>query len=540
MTTDPSTRGPVRSGGRIDPKSLMGSAPHEQIAAAVAGGHDGRAIELLLQHGERMLVDGRARELHGWLEALPDSAFASHHRLGLLAAWVNIYQQRYREALGRIASAERALQTRIIAHEGAHRGGDLVTRPFDEALSGIAAVKAHLRAVSGELPGSAESVDAMMLPASADHPVWRAEALVVLARTRLLAGDFQRGRADLQDAVALAGSSGTGRARRAEGEARVLLARMAALEGRPEDAASALGEVRPDSGMAYAAALIARARIAADRLDLRAAERLLAEASQVREAGDADGQPGAADPMTVLVEGALVSAFVAGLRGDHTEARARVEELERTLKDADFRWLAEIVQAARFRLAMLRDDGPLLRRLLQQQSVHRQGGRSVADVEKMLSAAAARVFVGEAGAGVTQAAQVRELAEGFGAAPMAMEARLYEGLGLLQRDRSQADRSEAILTATDGLIDGGYLAVFAPFARNPAALLAAQGDGETGLAARLEAALVAVREALGEGGGDDVIAAPMAAAPEPAPASAPRDDAPAAPEDVKAEAAEPG
>jgi ATP/maltotriose-dependent transcriptional regulator MalT len=480
----------------------MGSAPHEQIAAAIAGGHDGRAIELLLQHGERMLVDGRAGELHGWLEALPDSAFASQYRLGLLAAWVHIYQQRYREALARVASAERALQTRIIAHEGAHRGGDLVTRPFDEALAGIAAVKAHLRAVSGELPGSAESVDAMMLPASADHPVWRAEALVVLARTRLLAGDLARGREDLSDAVALAASSGASRARRAEAEARVLLARIAALEGREGDANAELDAVRPDSGLAFAAARIAKARLAAERLDLAAAERLLAEACQVREARDADGATGAPDPMTVLVEGGLVGALVAALRGDHADARAQVDELERALKDADFRWLGELVQASRFRLATLRNDAPLLRRMLQQQSVLRQGGRSIADLEKGLAAAAAHVCIGEGAAGVPQAAALRELAESLGIVPMVHEARLYEGLGLLARDRSQPQGKEAVAAAVGWLAAGDHLAVLAPFLSNAEPLSAARGGDLDDVAARLDDALGTARDALARAGGD--------------------------------------
>jgi len=82
---------------------LLAAAPHEQIATALADEHITRAVELLLQHGERMLVDGAADALQGWLAALPSSHLQQSHRLALLASWVVIYQQRFRDAATHLA-----------------------------------------------------------------------------------------------------------------------------------------------------------------------------------------------------------------------------------------------------------------------------------------------------------------------------------------------------------------------------------------------------------------------------------------------------
>lgn len=443
MTADPRENTTVRSGGggtqRHATRGALGNAPHEQLDDAVAAEKWARAVELLLQHGERMLVDGRAAALDDWLGRIPDTAFQKEYRLGLLAAWVAVYVQRYRDATARLVQAERALQHQIIADDIARRSGqggetDFVTNPWAEARLGIDAIRAHLRAATGDAPAGAEGVDGMMLAASADHPVWRAEALVILARSRFLAGEPERAAIELADALALAGTSGASRARRAEGDALVLLGRMAELRGDAERAFVHYEAVSDRCGAAYAGALIGRARISLARLALVDARAAIAEA--LRRLGEMEGtaQVSRPDPWAVMLDGAVVEAEIAAVIGEHVEARSRIDALERDLKTFDIRWLQDFLAPVRMRLALLRDDLPHLRRQVQQLATTRSTGRGLVELTLQIALAWAHLRLDAPSDAVQVATAAAEAARLALFSALEHEARLIIGIGLAKTD----------------------------------------------------------------------------------------------------------
>ncbi len=189
MTADPDTNVKNTSSVSRSPKAeaLLGSAPGEQIAAAVAAEKWARAAGLLEQHGERLLLDGDVHALAGWLEALPDDHITRHVKLAALFGWVRIYDQRYQDALVCLSKAERALQQ--MRFNAGHSPDEIVLRPFADIEQSLAAIRMHLQAVTGAASKLPEQVEHIMLPASGDHPMWRAAALVTLGRTRYIAGD---------------------------------------------------------------------------------------------------------------------------------------------------------------------------------------------------------------------------------------------------------------------------------------------------------------------------------------------------------------
>jgi len=453
VTTDPKQETTTRSrpiSSARSSNSLLAAAPHEQIATALADEHITRAVELLLQHGERMLVDGAADALQGWLAALPSSHLQQSHRLALLASWVAIYQQRFRDAATHLAQAERALQTKMIAYDAGTRvGSDFLTRPFAESQQGIDAVKAHLRAVNGEETDAHASVDAMMLAASSDHPIWRAEALVVLGRCRFLSGDAVAAGRDLEDALALASTSGSARARRAEGEALVLLGHLAAYSGRPAQAAAHFAAVSDKAGSAAAAARVGQAKLALDALDMKGAERLLAESGKFRAVGDAPDVPFALDPLTVTALGASTGIVGAALSGEHKAAQAQLDQLERDLKPTELRWLLELVQPLRTNLAVLNNDLPLLRRHTQQASVARGPARGLSEVRRQLALSLAHLRLDNLTLAQEYADAARVGMEGSGLDRITAEAGLYGALAAVGLDSAEAGliRLDAALEA---------------------------------------------------------------------------------------------
>lgn len=371
-TEKPAVQGPSRSPRA---EAILGSAPDEQIAAAVAAEKWARAIDLLELHGERLLLDGGVGPLSAWLEAIPEDLVGRHAKLAALTAWVRIYEQRYQDALKCLSKAERALQQlRLSGEREVHAGDDEVElRPHAELESSLAAIRLHLQAVvgGGKLPTQVEEI---MIPASGDHPLWRAAALVILGRSRFLAGDLKGAGDDVETAHVLASSTRGQRAGRVEAEAAVLLGRIAEARGKLAAAEKRYVEVlTPKDGALQPrlAAEVGLARLALQRLDApTAAARLQAVKTALGQCEEAP------DPIRVVLEGELARTWLAMLEGRSEEARATLDQLEKTLPGLKLRWPLGLVLAHRARLALLRKDEAGARRWLQQYAMRAESGQT--------------------------------------------------------------------------------------------------------------------------------------------------------------------
>lgn len=375
MPADPeTTEKPMAQGPSRSPRAeaLLGSAPDEQIAAAVEGEKWARAIDLLELHGERLLLDGGVRPLSGWLDAIPDEHVGRHAKLAALAAWVRIYEQRYQDALKCLSRAERALQQLRLSGER-EAVDEVELRPHAELESSLAAIRLHLQAVvgGGKLPTQVEEI---MIPASGDHPLWRAGALTILGRSRFLAGDLKGAGDDVETAHVLASSSRGRRAARVTAAAAVLLGRIAEARGQLVAAERRYVEVlnaKDGPLRERLAAEVGLARLALQRLDTAtAAARLQAVKAALAESDEA------ADPIRVVLEGELARTWLAMLEGRSDDARAALDHLDKALPGLKLRWPLELVAAHRARLALTRKDEAGARRWLQQYAMRAEANQA--------------------------------------------------------------------------------------------------------------------------------------------------------------------
>jgi len=369
VTNDPSvspTKKSSRHGSGTTSSSaqaLLGAAPGEQIAAAIEAEKWARAADLLTLNGERLLLDGEQEALVGWLDALPGEHAQKSAKLATLYAWALVYQQRYQEALTRLSHAERALQAQRLAEAGARQAADesdeFELHPHAELEQSIGAVRAHLASVTGDHAKIPKSVEQIMLPASADHPCWRAAALITLGRCRYLAGDLRGAKDDLESAHTLASHTRGTRAAHIAAQAEVLLGRVAIARGALGEAARRFETQAGASDVgARAAAAVGQAEIALLRHDREAARQALAFE-----------RPADPDPIAVTLEAGVVTSYLAALDGQHDEARAGLDALEKQLAAKNLRWPSELIQAHRARLALLRGDDSAARRWLQSLSL---------------------------------------------------------------------------------------------------------------------------------------------------------------------------
>lgn len=460
------TRGPVRSGATrsLKAEALLGSAPDEQIAAAVASERWARAADLLALHGERILLDGGVRELAAWLMALPEEHRQKSAKLSALCAWVRIYDQHYQEALRYLSQAERALQQMKLA-EVVRDSEEVELRPFAELEQSLSAIRLHLRAVSdagGELPSQVEDI---MIPASADHPLWRAGALVILGRCRYLAGDLGGASADLETAHVLSRETRGIRAARVAADAAVLLGRVAEARGALGAATTAyqnvLIDLRDGLEVQRLAAEVGLARVALARLDLDAAAKHLA-AVRAAEATVS------ADPIRVVLEGELARSALAAMRGDYDDARLILDQLERALGGHQLRWPLELLAAQRARTALLRKDESHAKRWLQQQGM-REANRprrakpsdtklalsSPIDAKLKVTEAMARASLHEPEAAVVAANQALAFAEAIGHRALALDSLVALTLGHYGANQREGARA-ALLAALELAQATGY------------------------------------------------------------------------------------
>lgn len=375
MTADPeklSTKD--KAGATRSPRAeaLLGSAPDEQIGAAVDVQKWARAADLLALHGERLLLDGMGKELGVWLEALPDEHVARNAKVAALLAWVRIYEQRYQDALKALSKAERALQQLKLGNTPQPESDEVELRPFAELEHSLTSIRMHLAAVAagaGAAHKLPDQVEHIMIPASADHPLWRAASLIVLGRSRLLAGDLRGAEGDLEAAYVLGSSSRGAKAARVAADAAVLLGRLAEARGRLDVAKRRYEEVLAGSGEAIQparlGAQVGLARVALMRLELDEARARLSGVAQA-QAIEGDALRPEADPVCVLLEGELARAKVLVLEDAGEEARAALDQLDRALAARNIRWPIELISAHRARKALLRKDESQARRWLQQ------------------------------------------------------------------------------------------------------------------------------------------------------------------------------
>lgn len=454
------TRGAVRSGATrsLRAEALLASAPDEQIAAAIETERWARAADLLTLHGERILLDGGVRELAGWLMALPDDHRQKSAKLSALCAWVRIYDQHYQEALRHLSQAERALQQMKLA-EVTRDADEVELRPFAELEQSLNAIRLHLRAVSdagGKLPAQVEDI---MIPASADHPLWRAGALVILGRCRYLAGDFAGASSDLETAHILAKEARGIRAARVAADAAVLIGRVAEARGMLGAATAAyqavLVDLREGLEVQRLAAEVGLARLALAQLDLSAADRHLAV---VRAA-----ESTAADPIRVTLEGELARAALAAMRGEYDEARLTLDQLERVLGGHQIRWPLELLAAQRARTALLKKDESQAKRWLQQQSMRdarpageaKHGLASPIEAKLKVTEAMVRAGLHQPEAAVVAANQALAFAEEIGHRALALDSLVALALGHYGANQREGARA-ALLAALDGAAATGY------------------------------------------------------------------------------------
>ncbi len=453
MTTDPDTNVKSTSSVSRSPKAeaLLGSAPAEQIAAAIAAEKWARAAGLLELHGERLLLDGDVHALAGWLEALPDDHITRHVKLAALFGWVRIYDQRYQDALVFLSKAERALQQMRLG--GGHSSDEIVLRPFADIEQSLTAIRMHLQAVTGAAGKLPEHVEDIMLPASGDHPLWRAAALVSLGRTRYVAGDLRAAADDLEAAHTLASTSRGPRAVRIAADAGVLLGRIAEARGKLDVATRHYEAIVAASDNALAAE-VGLARVALLRLDPAAARQRLERVAQAI----ADGN-NLVDPVRVVFEGELARATLQLVEGAPDDARATLDQLDKTLAALKLRWPIDLINAGRARAALIKKDESLARRWLQQYTMrgdNKPASNPLAANDR-ITAALTHIALHDPAAGLKAAQDALAFAEATGNKVVALEAQVALVLGHYAAGARDEARS-AMMAVLEGTKATGVLA----------------------------------------------------------------------------------
>jgi ATP/maltotriose-dependent transcriptional regulator MalT len=430
-------------------EALLGSAPEEQIAAALSAEQWARAADLIARHGERLLLDEGTRVLTGHLAALPESEVAKNPRVAAIAAWVNLYQQRYHDARQRLSQAERALKQLELA-EVSSEAEHFELTPHAELKQSLTALRLHLQAVSeGRLP---QDVSEIMIPASTDHPLWRAGALIILGRCHLHAGELALARDGLEAAQMLAQTSRGKRAQRTAAEATVLLGAIAEGSNALTEASWHYDQVVPRTEeiltAQVAAAEVGRAAVALQRLDLKTANSSVARARVLAE-GLTDGL----DPFRMTVDLGLVEGWCQALSGELDGARQTFDHIERSLNSMQIRWPLELLGIERARLAMLRGDESSAKRWLQQHQMQGRQGNAPPTVPVealgLLMSAQVMVSLHKPDEAAQYANEVLDFAERRQLRRLAIDALIQLGLA-----RFAAGQRDAAISALKAALEG--------------------------------------------------------------------------------------
>lgn len=497
MTKDPDQSAPVRSSKVVRSaraEALLGSAPDEQIAAALEAEKWARAADLIAHFGERLLLDDGTRALASFLDTLPEAELARHPKVLAVAAWVHVYQQRYHDARQRLSQAERALKQLELGESHTQRD-EVELTPHAELKQSLAALRLHLQVVAeGKIP---DDVTEIMIPASADHPLWRAGALIILGRCRLHAGELAAASDDLEAAHTLAQTSRGKRALRTAAEATVLLGQVAQVRAALREADQRFAEVavRTEELLAahIAAAEVGRANVALDRLELDHAQASIARARELA-ATLSEGAHGAPDPLSMSFDLGRADAWTRALSGDFDAARATLDQVERSLTAHLIRWPMELLGIERARLALLRGDESIARRWHQHQAMQRgakgQGGdrvetMSALDAQVHLMSAQVQLVLRQPDEASQLANQVLSFAEAHQHPRLAIEALIQ--LALAQFAAGQREPSRSALIAALEAAEPERIA--RPFVQRGLAELAAELGLEHPLLSRAAAVL---------------------------------------------------
>lgn len=525
----------------VSAERILASAPAEQIEAAFAQKKVDRAAELLEAHGERLLAEGEEEHLLGWFAALPEALIKKKPRLAVVHAWLYVYTERYHHALARLAEAERELRRLEMAGQTSHQDADVVElTPHAELKRSIAAVRAHLSWMAGDLSSLPESVDEVMLASSGDHPVWRARALVTLGRCRALAGALSDAADDVDAALACAMVAGQARARVVELEAIVTMGQIREAQGQLAQADALFEQAienagdHPERREHKALALLGLGRTALLRLDMATAKRFL-------EAGlSAMGDEPSA---SVGLDGYLSSATLRQWTGDPQGATEALNRGERFLKEKAVRWAAEFLSVHRARLAIARRDQGAAKRWAQQFALRGADRLGPLRELQLVTYGGALLLEGEVEAAIAALEEARASATAGGRKILAIEAAIKLASAYTRAGRKK-DAKEA-LDAALGVAAATGIALPLCEAEGIGALFAAAGQPKQ---PGLEAIMKAVIAVVGEPAAPPSAAAPaptkpvvVAKAPigtkQPVPAPEAKGEAAAAPEESATAAA---
>lgn len=417
---------------------MLAAAPEEQIEAALAAGKYERAADLMQRHGERLLAEGAEELLARCFERVPNALIQRLPRLAVLHAWLLVYTEQYPGAATRISEAERALRSLEMA--GVHRWPEdadevVALRPFADVKRAIGAIRGHLAWIHGDPCALSESVDEVIMASSADHPVWRARALVTLGRCRYLAGALADAAQDLDAALASTGASDQRLARTVGLEARIGLGRVREAQGRLDAAAKLYADVigqagdSPEHADPVASAHIGLGRIALAHRDLVAAERAL-ERGLAR--ADETGW------LAVALDGLLAWAWVQQASGRPEAVADALNRAERFVKARDRRWAAERVTTERALLLLAQGDMPAVRRWQQASAMRAEDRLGPIREAQRLTKGLVMMALGDADGAAPVLAEVRREAATAGLVALAVAAAVADARCQYARGKKKA------------------------------------------------------------------------------------------------------
>lgn len=279
--------------------------PVRAIEHALESGELQRALPLLAEHAEQLLMDARMRMLARWFASVPPAALDEYPKLQLIHAWVLSFVRGPREALALLDGVER-------------------NSPANPAFAEYTLALRPLLLSLLDRPDDAYERGRENLPLLPEHATFsRHMLLIAMATVSMIRGSFDEAQSYVEEA------------RRTQTEAVAMFSvavtesiegAMALMRGRLRDATVRLGAAlnpNPSSPLrnvkanAMAGILLAEALYEAN--ELAQAERLLNIYTPVIEDG------GLADQ---IISGHVLLARIAGIGGDHERHFQLTKEME--------------------------------------------------------------------------------------------------------------------------------------------------------------------------------------------------------------------
>lgn len=428
------------------------------IPHALAGGTFHQAARLICQVGETLVNRSEVTELQHWLEALPQSLFRTHPRLGLLYAWVFATMGQYESAEDWLRVAERGLDELALAPPDARCEALLVTGPLGAAeecallqsLRGeIAALRANSATFRGDIAESVHFAKQALENLPPDHLFLRGLSLLQLGIACWLGGDVRTASQTLSQAC----SAGLQiRNRYISLLATCSLAQVQMVQGKRHLAyktgQEALGLASDESSSplpAAAYAYVGMGQMCYEWNDLHTAAYYLEEGVRLGEHwGNSD----------MVVYGYTVLAQVKQAQGDTEAALEMLEQAERAVYQYQQRsWIIAIMVAQQVRLALMQGNLDAISRWRQQ-----AGQDYVVTFEEVTTARIA-LALGQLDEALLLLERQAELAASSGRMGTWLEIRLLEAL-VYQQQRETARAIQALEEALPLAEPEGYLRLF--------------------------------------------------------------------------------